>query len=62
MRNVQTVEQEIKWLEDLGLSAEEKISILELMMETASLEERDLMKEACDAIAVESFLLGAEDK
>ena len=60
--HVRTVEEEIRWLDDMGLSAEEKITILELMMSTAPLEDRDLMKEACDAIAVERFLLGVEDK
>jgi hypothetical protein len=59
--NVRTVEEEIRWLKDMGLNAEEKIVILELMMSTAMPEDREIMQEAIDAIAVENILLGSED-
>lgn len=61
IQNARTVEEEIRWLNDLGLSAAEKISILELMISSSPPEDRELMREACEAIAVESILLGNED-
>jgi hypothetical protein len=62
IQNARTVEEEIRWLDDLGLDAEEKISILQLMMSTSSLEDQEVMKETIDAIIVEKYLLGVEDK
>jgi hypothetical protein len=61
--HVRTVEEEIRWLNDMGLDAEEKISILELMMSTdASPEDREIMRETIDSIKIEKYLLGVEDK
>ena len=60
--NIRTVEEEIRSLNDLGLDAEEKISILQLMMSTSSLEDQEVMKETIDAITIEKYLLGIEDK
>jgi hypothetical protein len=61
--SARTVEEEISSLNDLGLSAEEKIAILELMMQTAWDEnDRDIIKQAADAIAVDKFILGQEDR
>ena len=62
IQNARTVEEEIRWLNDLGLDAEEKISILQLMMSNSSPEDRAVMKETVDAIIVEKYLLGVEDK
>ena len=62
IQNARTVEEEIRWLNDLGLDAEEKISILQLMMSTSSPEDQAVMKETIDAITVEKYLLGVEDK
>ena len=61
VQNARTVEEEISWLDNLGLSAAEKISILELMMSSSPPEDRELMREACEAIAVESILLSNDD-
>ena len=58
---MRSVEEEISWLDNLGLSAAEKISILELMMSSSPPEDRELMREACEAIAIESILLGNDD-
>jgi len=60
--HVRTVEEEIRWLDDLGLDAEEKMSILTLMMSSCPLEDQEVMKQAIEAIAVEKYLLGIEDK
>jgi hypothetical protein len=57
-----TVEEEIKWLDNLGLNAEEKISILELMISTSSPEDQQLMSETIETIRIEKYLLGVEDK
>lgn len=62
IQNARTVEEEIRWLNDLGLDAEEKISILQLMMSTSSPEDQEVMKDTIDAITVEKYLLGVEDK
>jgi hypothetical protein len=60
--HVRTVEEEARWLDDLGLDAEEKIAILELMMESCSSSDRELMKETIDSIRIEKYILGVEDK
>lgn len=62
LSNQRTVEEEIRWLEDLGMDAEEKISILTLMMNDCSDEDQQVMSEAIEAIRVEKYLLGVEDK
>lgn len=63
IQDVRTVQEEIRSLEDLGLSAEEKIAILELMINTTYNEQdRDIIRQAADAIAVDRFILGVEDR
>lgn len=63
IQDVRTVQEEIRSLEDLGLSAEEKITILELMINTTYNEQdRDIIRQAADAIAVDRFILGVEDR
>lgn len=58
--NVQSkIENELRWLQDLGMTPEEKITLLEFMATSYGLdpEDRDAMMEAAGVVAVEEILL-----
>lgn len=63
VQHLSSIEEEIRSLKDLGLSAEEKIVILEMLMISANTEEeRARLQDAADAIAVDNILLGVDDE
>lgn len=55
-----TVEEEMVWLDSLGLDAEEKIALLNTIMPIFSPEVQDVMRDTINAIQVEAYLLGNE--
>lgn len=62
VQQVQSVEQELSWLKDLGLSNEEKIILLEFMLPKVHPDEQQVIRDAIDTLIIEKILLGKEDE